>query len=171
MKKLLIGALLTFFSVSSMAVDGYKNIKFGSTFNEIKKLKVCNFQQYYTYKNIRGVTSYSCNDFKFLGKKTTAAIAFIDGKLGKFVIVIEPTGDEVKSILEAMESKYGKPNFNNISANMKPNEKPRIEFANGSIYLTEKEYQGNSEVYITYAKPEFDAEFNKRNKESINSDI
>ena len=90
--------------------DGYEDLKFGMSEEEILEKKVC------TYKKVKDsfVTVYTCKDFLFYGDNTTANFDFINNNLSKISITISEesslkrTGDELKNKYGEASSKSSK---------------------------------------------------------------
>lgn len=61
MKKYLTSVMLFIISLSANAVDGYKDLKFGSTIDEIQSSKTCSFEPLTDYGT--GVKALECSDF------------------------------------------------------------------------------------------------------------
>ncbi|MBV7439026.1 hypothetical protein [Aeromonas sp. sif2416] len=96
-----VAALAISLSMSTYAVDGYKNLKFGMSKNEIKKANICSFKD----ASEDGTDAWQCMDFKF-GDKTTMAFAyFIDNKFQRLGFIVDM--DKALSIAKGLKEKYG----------------------------------------------------------------
>jgi hypothetical protein len=98
----LIGGILLF-NMPLLAVDGYKDLKFGTTKSEILKKSGYNFIK--TPVEQPGVEMYGCQNFTFGNRKVEAAAFFIDNKFLRFVIVAPL--DQVQGIVSSLVEKYG----------------------------------------------------------------
>ncbi|WP_315707772.1 hypothetical protein [Brenneria uluponensis] len=102
LQKNLLAIALPLLSLTASATDGYKNMKFGSSFNTIKQQADCSMTGPDT---IDGMKVYSCKNFEFYDKKTLAMFGFNNDKFVRLAITI--TLDEVPSVVEGLKSKYG----------------------------------------------------------------
>ncbi|HGU9904403.1 TPA: hypothetical protein ACNFPO_004452 [Citrobacter freundii] len=100
-----LGLLLLTFSSVSLAVDGYKNVKFGSSFKQLQNANFCNWKRY-DEKKIPGLDSYYCENFQFGSERTMAMAFFINGQFKRFGIVFD---SDVSAVLNGLQKKYGEP--------------------------------------------------------------
>ncbi|PHM23406.1 hypothetical protein [Xenorhabdus budapestensis] len=106
MKKLVIMLTLGIVSFGAMAVDGYKDAKFGMTEEEFLSKKLCNFEKFEESPRIKEISLYSCSDFLLANKKRGAMAFFLNGKFKRLDIDI---GSYVKPVSKLLEKKYGEP--------------------------------------------------------------
>ncbi|MFZ4221483.1 hypothetical protein [Enterobacter ludwigii] len=135
----LFAAVLLAFSASAMAVDGYKNLKFGMSIKEVLDSHICSFKYYpsndSTYEAIED--DYDCHDFQFGDKKVRAIALFLQGKLSRIGIVID--SDDYNSVLAALRNKYGTgieseyPSKKNL--HLVPNSNYYVSFDNDTVEL------------------------------------
>ncbi|KLU16132.1 MULTISPECIES: hypothetical protein [Xenorhabdus] len=77
MKKLVIMLTLGMVSFGAMAVDGYKDAKFGMIEEEFLSKKLCNFEKFEESPRIKEISLYSCSDFSLANKKRGAMAFFL----------------------------------------------------------------------------------------------
>ena len=161
--KLQIGILCCLLCLSFakplMAVEGYKNLKFGISMEELKKSKFCTFTAVdkTTFKVINVI---SCNDLKFNGKSAVVYFYFIDNKFLRLAIPIVPYNN-VNTILQALIKKYGQMSSSSSSEDYDnyrklPNQEINLDFDNNTIKLR---YYSNSlykkDALLIYTSPLF----------------
>lgn len=105
MKKIAIILGLMISASSAYAVDGYKNIRFGSSIDDVKNAHVCSMKAYKV--DTPGMDSIVCDDFKFSGKKTQAFAIFLNGKFERFAIVLR--NNDTDAVITGLKEKYGTP--------------------------------------------------------------
>lgn len=125
-KIVVIGLILSLTSSLAMAVDGYKDVKFGSSIKEVLDKKWCNWT---AYKNSKpsGLQGYYCTDFKFSGQPTLAIAIFIDGKFERLSIILNR---DITPVISALQKKYGPQS----SSSSKEDSTKAIEHG-GEIYI------------------------------------
>ncbi|WP_140182219.1 hypothetical protein [Providencia stuartii] len=175
MKKLLIGALLTFFSVSSMAVDGYKNIKFGDTVKQVLNSKLCNFEKMPNTSGLKQMSQYGCTDFKFSGKPSLVVATFIDDKFRKLIINVDP---DINPLLNSLMEKYGAPNAMSSQdelnkAQVNSDEYSLfVDFDKGTVSLqVEKSKNKPVMALLIYSDINFDKELSEIKNKNLAEDI
>lgn len=107
LKTIFIGVSLIAVSFTSSAVDGYKNVKFGSGLDTLKAAKLCAWR-HFDENHEKGIDSYYCDNFNFSGVKTVAMSIFIKNSFERFSIVINDNIN-VSALLSSLQQKYGKP--------------------------------------------------------------
>lgn len=175
MKKLLIGVSLTFFSISSMAVDGYKNIKFGDTVKQVLSSRLCNFEKMPNTSGLKQMSLYGCTDFKFSGKPSLAIATFIDDKFRKLLINVDP---DINPLLNSLMEKYGTPNamssqdeLNKAQANS-DEYSLFVDFDKGTVRLqVEKNKNKPAMSLLIYSDIDFDKELNEVKNKNLAEDI
>lgn len=115
MKRYLLSLILAFTATGAMAVDGYKEVKFGSSFEAMRSAGLCDFQIASKQPEHKNIVMYNCLDFQFDGNHTMAAASFIGGKFGKLQIMVD---SPVNSVLEALYKKYGAPSSSSTEEEM-----------------------------------------------------
>lgn len=160
-KTFLLGGALLFFPISALSVEGYSNIKFGSTTQQLLDANLCDFNEFEssTIYSVPGVITYGCRDFVFYGKKTIAIATFIDGKFQQIGIFVNKNS-AIKLVASLWEN-FGKP-----SLFTKKEERNIISRRGGSIYqsfdngtvviqINIDEITKNESMYLFYSSPEF----------------
>lgn len=117
LKKLLL-ILSSFFPFWAFAqgvvLDGYKDLKFGMTYQQISSSKLCSAWEYYQPLN-----SYKCKQFLFNGNNREAS-AYFTGPVFQSIAIdilnysqekkpLQNEMQEVRDILNGLTQKYGKP--------------------------------------------------------------
>ena len=161
------------FSSSAMAVDGYKNLKFGMSKKEVMASKMCSLVK--SLSDHPNTEYYSCDDFLFGGKKTNAGVFFIDGKLMRVAIL--QSIDMVPGLMSQLSQKYGetesdyeKKDFDEIDT--KPNKTLDINFDNKTVTLrlmSDENY--NKRAVVMYSSSDFYNQLAKFQQESIKNDL
>lgn len=113
------------------AVDGFQELKFGMSLNDIKQIRKCEWAK---FKHI--ANSWECKKFEFFGEKTRALVTFNEGKFVKIQIVVPEV--LVEDISKAIPDKYP------ISSEMAVEETKK----KGDIQFTIK-YEENTVSLIT----------------------
>lgn len=175
MKLKLISLGVILFTVSSfaIAVDGYKNVKFGSSFSEFNASKLCSWKKYDKNKT-GGMDSYVCDNFKFSGKNSLAMAFFIDGKFERLAIPIE---ENSMAVIDSLKKKYGEP-----SSSFTAEEFERAQTFGGAINIkfdkdtiilnvTRDPETKQDTTHLVYTSAEYDAMYKKLQEKSIENDI
>lgn len=100
-----LGCLLLIFSSTTLAVDGYKDIKFGSSFKQLQNANLCSWKRF-TGSEVKGFESFYCENFQFGSERTMAMAFFINGQFKRFGIVFD---SDVAAVLNGLHKKYGDP--------------------------------------------------------------
>ncbi|WP_447876851.1 hypothetical protein [Serratia fonticola] len=171
-KQLSLGLALLVVSYSSLGVDGYKGVKFGSSFNDLNSANICSWQE--KKDELKGVNSYYCDDFKFSGKDTIAAAFFINERFERFAIVL---GQDIGAVLEGLKNKYGPPSsmvtLEDIEKYQSQGGSLNIEFDKGTIILnaTRENSSGKEKTLLVYTTTEFESLYNKIRANGLKNDI
>ncbi|HEQ1859971.1 TPA: hypothetical protein VEO38_003557 [Providencia alcalifaciens] len=174
MQKILIGMLLSFFSISALAIDGYKGIKFGSSVKEVLDANICSLKQFPDMEKIPETQEYGCFNLPFGGKNTLGMAFFIDGKFKRFAINVD---DNYVSVLNGLIEKYGKPSSSNtpeeITAASRNGNPVFVRFDNDTIFirLEWNVATGKESALLIYTSHDFDKLMALKNKKSIINDI
>lgn len=110
MKKYLILLVLSFFSLKALAAEGYKDLKFGSSIDEVRQSKLC----LSVWEELSNHV-WRCNQFKFAEQPIKAIIRFADQKLELINLVL--AAHERDRVSQGLRQKYGEPT--QISGNVK----------------------------------------------------
>ncbi len=172
MKKHLL-LMLSIISLSANAVDGYKDLKFGLTIDEIQTSKICNFEPLADYGT--GVKALECSDFKFGEQSVDAAALFINNKFLRFVI--EADVEYSEAIARQLKDKYGSPSSQSPqsdfdSVDRHPNRSAFIAFDNNTVYLEIESDDNNTQsLMLIYTSPVYDRLLLKNQHQSISNDL
>lgn len=107
-KNYLLGAAVAgsvLFANTALAVDGYKNLKFGMSKQEVLNQNLCTMLE--DGIDEQGVETLYCEDLKFGPDITEAAAFFIDGKFLR--IAISASLDRAEGLMNGLTQKYGRP--------------------------------------------------------------
>lgn len=161
------------FSGSAMAVDGYKNLKFGMSKKEVLASKSCSFEQ--TPSDRPGVETYVCDNLKFGGQKSPAAAYFINGKFYR-IAIIQPI-DSATIILKQLLQKYGDPIQRPDDQLLqdiynKPNIQADIIFDNRTVALRlTSDANYNKQALVIYTSLDYEDLLTKSQQESMSNDL
>lgn len=86
------------------ATEGYKDIKFGMTMEQVQKSQFCQSKWQVASPDI-----YICDSYPFFSGNTTAAVNFINKKVHSISLVMEPK--LAKELIANLHKKYGQPFF------------------------------------------------------------
>lgn len=104
MKRFFLVLVLALATSPAMAIDGYKNMKFGMNKKEALKNQPCTLVSIPSYPS-EVEEQYYCKDLPFAGKMTKGSAFFVRGEFLRFSILMTPT-DTVAST-KALIGKYG----------------------------------------------------------------
>jgi hypothetical protein len=158
---------------SAHAVEGYKELKFGISLNDVLESNICTLEE--NFSGQVGVQYYGCYDFPFSGTHVEAAAFFIDGKFLRFAIV--PSIDIIQSLSAGLAKKYGPPSSMSTQAELQavdklPNRAAFIAFDSNTVYLRlmSDAYYSQTALLI-YTDSRYDGSLMKKQKESMSSDL
>lgn len=167
--KLALAGIALAISTSSFAVDGYKDLKFGMSFSQVKKSKLCEKGWLELKKDL----NYACFTFKF-GKGTTTAVAFfIDNKLERIAISID---GQVAGIGEGLLKKYGTPSSATegfpADGNVPPDSTWDVRFDHDTVvYRLVSDSNGKVSPYLVYTTPNLEKKVLEKEKQKISNDL
>jgi hypothetical protein len=143
MKKLMsfIGLLLPFV-VQAAPVDGYKDLKFGMTLEQVKDSPLCESKWIY----VKDINTWGCARFKFGDVYVTGGAMFIDSKLARVALKI-PESHMVNTYLKLIE-KYGEPDQSKQPEIIGETVRSDLLFADGTILY--RNSIGSNKVIITH---------------------
>lgn len=160
---LILSSFFPFLSFAqSVALDGYKDLKFGMTYQQISNSKLCSSWEYYQPLN-----SYKCKQFLFNGSPREAN-AYFNGQAFNSIAIdilsynqerkpLPHEVQEVKDILNGLAQKYGNPTKlvcgadyerANQACNVDFTDHWMVEFLNGQIRLV---HSLNQWVLLVYS--------------------
>lgn len=159
--------------LSISAVDGYKNLKFGMTKNQILQCNVCSFTE--ANSGQVGVEYLSCPDFAFGDSFVTAGAFFINNEFLRFMII--PSVDMVSSLASGLINKYGPVSAQSTQYELEavdkyPNKSAFLAFDNNTVILkviSDQNYIQN--VLLLYTSLKYDVLLLKGQKRSIGNDL
>lgn len=173
MKKYLAGLLLAMIATGAAAVDGYKGVKFGSSFDDLQSAKLCDFERASRQPNNKNVVLFNCLNFQFADSNTMAAASFIDDKFSRLVIVVD--NGSIQSLYGALSEKYGEPSFFSSSVDvqksMTTGEPVYIKFDNDTVIIKVEKVNGIEVATLIYSAPDFDQKISEFQKNKISDDI
>lgn len=165
--------IVSFTSTHVLAVDGYKEMKFGMSLNEILARTDCSFKE--EESDLPGLQSIVCDDFKFGGSKVPSAMYLVNGQFLR--IAIEPPVELVDGILAGLMKKYGDPSFKSPEEDFKAvdqyaNRKAELGWDNGTVFLQFYSDQlSNQGLLLLYTSPEFDKQMLLNQEQSFGDDL
>jgi hypothetical protein len=120
----------------TFAVDGYKDLKFGESYEEIdSKKKPCDWIKS-GWNHEFGLLEATCKDLKFASHRIPAYFAFLDNQLHLVILTIPLS--MAKVAVDSLTGKYGKPEFASPTEDFKkvdttPNSKAIISWKSATI--------------------------------------
>ncbi len=102
--KIAIAVAMACASFQASAVDGYKDLQFGMSVEDVLKHQPCSLTE--VVSPIPQATAYGCDDLQFGGNATEGVAFFVKGKFLRFAI--EVPNEAALSTLDALKKKYGK---------------------------------------------------------------
>jgi hypothetical protein len=173
MKRCFLAVIAMIATSQAMAVDGYKDMKFGMSKAEIIKMKPC--AMYKGNGAPEGAESLECDDFKFGGKKVGAGFFFIDGKFERIGIMLD--ADKTLGVATSLRDKYGDPSSASTKKQLEavdttPGANAFIAFDDDTIYLRMMTDEAmNQAAILIYTSKSYDDKLVKKHASSIDSDI
>lgn len=161
------------FTAPALAVDGYKNLKFGMTVKEVATSDICTFRPAQAPQ--AGVTQLNCHDFAFGDHTTSAAAFFIDAKFLRFGFEVPMA--MATELVEMLADKYGPPSFSPSNESLVaietiPNSSVFVGFDNDTVLLTffSDEFLIQSASLI-YTSPDYNVLLRNKIKTSVSNDL
>lgn len=150
MHRLGFGILLAALTMPVMAVDGYKNLKFGMSPKEVKNTRTCHFGPLETDDN--QLQHMSCMDFKFSGGMTFGQTLFIDNKLVRVGIMLKDE-NQLTSVIKGISNKYGEPSTKMrkedfMAVTKMPNQTADVGFDNDTVMIRLTSDANNNQTYL-----------------------
>lgn len=143
MKKIIaLTALLFPLLGQAVPVDGYKDLKFGMTLEQVKESSLCESKWIY----VKDINTWGCNRFKFGDIYVTAGTMFVDAKLARVALKI-PNSHMADIYLKLVE-KYGKPDQSKQPEIIGETVRADLLFADGTVLY--RNSVGNNKVIITH---------------------
>ena len=168
-------AVFMFLSAGGYAVDGYKDIKFGISIDQLERLKVCNLSNDPT-QSTQFLKVYVCPDFKFNSSKTYAGFHFVDGKLLRMGINLGTEKDEFITVLNALSEKYGKPTLTSPMSYIDEfvvGKRDKVDFGWDGETVILRMFRNDAEknVMVIYTSSSYDSEVMKLKTKSMKNDL
>lgn len=174
MKKIMLITLMLIFPATGWAVDGYKNLKFGSKKETVTKNKLCHFVEVPPDEGDI-IERLQCNNFKFNGASTIAGAYFIEGKFMRFAFQVPSA--QFETTLEALIDKYGRATSQASTEELRaveryPNRSASYSFDKDTIMLTyESDENGELSVGIIYSSPNYMSLYKKKSKAGMKDSL
>lgn len=152
MKKYLLGIVLALTAAGAMAVDGYKEVKFGASYQAVKASKICNLKE---TASRNAFSFYSCNDFSFNNEKTTATFEFINNK---FYRVLIHTNLYPEVLINSLTEKYGEPvspDNSKAKESLAKGNTVHVYFDNNTVILGVQLVNGKPKTFLMYQSPDY----------------
>lgn len=174
MKRYYVLAVMILLSAGhAMAVDGYKNMKFGMSKQEIINLKPCAL--YKGDSAPKGAENLECDDFPFGGDDTSAGFFFIDGKLERVALVLGI--DEALGLATSLKNKYGLPSSSSTKQQLAatdttPGASAFIAFDSNTVILNLiSDDQMNRAAILIYTSNNYEKKIAKKQAIDVDGDI
>lgn len=173
--KLITTIILILTFSQAYAVDGYKNLKFGMSKDEVRKSGICTFKDGIPGKKMPFIKNINCSDFKFKGADTFASAYFIDGKFLRIAIDVDI--NDFSAIIDLIKKKYGPPSSSLTGSGIekelnKPDNSIWIGFDKGTVnILLTTNNRLKITAYLIYNSPDYDNLVTSYKKKSIEDDI
>lgn len=172
-KKLITFILGLFLSTPVIAVDGYKNLKFGMSKKQIIETQICDLEK--TNSDVQGVEIYTCNNFKFGGETVEAGAFFINNKFLRFYIT--PSMNVAIGLGQGLTDKYGTPSssstpeeFNKIDST--PNAIVYLGFDRNTVVLRIMSDENTIQsAFLLYTASNYEKVLGEMQKKSLSNDL
>lgn len=157
----------------AMAVDGYKDMKFGMSKQEIIKIKPCAL--YKGNSAPKGAENLECDDLQFGGDDTNAGFFFIDGKLERVALILD--FDKALGLATSLKDKYGLPSSSSTQKQIAaldttPGSSAFLAFDSDTVILNLlSDDQMNRAAILIYTSKNYDRKIAEKQAKAINSDI
>lgn len=157
----------------AMAVDGYKNLKFGMTKKQVIDSGICKFRTSAPIGN--GIEYMDCTDFEFGGDHVGAGAYMVNDIFLRFAIMLPI--EKYQSITEAVINKYGSPSSMSSEEELKaidkfPNREAFVAFDKDTVYLKlSSNGIGVPSIILIYTSPKYDAHLFESQRQSVKDDI
>ncbi|WP_314140407.1 hypothetical protein [Buttiauxella noackiae] len=157
-KSIVFGLSMMMVTFSSLAVDGYKNVKFGTPLKTLQDAGWCSWKKY-NDTNIKGMDSYTCSNFKFSGADTLAMAFFLNGKFQRLAISVNNGIDALSS---SLVKKYGEPSSRFTQSEIESVQSNggtiSVKFDNDTVILAvSRDVKNNSELtQLIYSSVDYD---------------
>jgi hypothetical protein len=151
-----------FFAFSALGVDGYQDLKFGISYQQLSAKKKCSL-----IKDMSNSTSamhvYSCTNFRMTSEKTISAVFyFIDGKLLRIGLVVGDSAEDFAAYAGALSNKYGQPSRRPASLEISlfdqgKSESVDVGWDNDTVLLRQFRDGLDQFTMVIYSSPSYDA--------------
>ena len=172
-----IGLISSVFSMSSIAVDGYKELKFGMTTEQVLNSGICTFDSLTKFVEPDFVEIAPCTDFQFGGESVLAEAYFINGEFLRFGIYVRAAADMVQSLMKSLTNKYGAPSTmpskdEILAVDTLPNRNAYIGFDKDTVFLGFQSDENYSQIVILiYTSPKYEILLISNQEKLLDSDI
>jgi hypothetical protein len=127
---------LLFYTSKSFAVDGYQNITFGMTAEEVLSSDICSFEK--QPQPVDGADFYACFDFDFNGQQVEAGFFTVNEEFQRFYF--EVPIDSAVAVLNSLTSRFGQYSSNSTREEFEavdriPNRQAFYGFDNDTVFL------------------------------------
>lgn len=174
-KTIALGFSLLLASSTVFAIDGYKGAKFGASFEDFKKAKLCTWKKY-DKDNTKGMQTYYCEDFSFSGNNELAFSFFINGGFKRLAISLDKAVD-ISIIIEGLKKKYGEPSSSFTAEDVdyvkKHGGSLDMKFDNDTIIIGVKREPGTMQdsSMLTYSSPDYFKLLGELDKKNLDGDL
>jgi hypothetical protein len=174
MKHLLLAVAVIFALIapSALAIDGYKDFKFGMSAKDVEKAAKIPLTR---VEQDNGVTLYQGKKFPFGGNDVDIAFFFIGGKLLR--VAFELPHDVAISTLDALKEKYGEPSSSSEKKTFddvdnKPNTQAFIAFDHDTVvWKVVSDESSQQTAMVIYTSADYDKLLGQSQKKSMKDDL
>lgn len=142
--------------VQASKIDGWKNIKFGITFDQLKAMNVCHLAS----QQKDGIaTAHLCFDLPFDGDKIGASFIFIKGRLLRIVLMAGQGENRAAALGATLKSKYGKPEADRSTIRefeLHQRRSADVNWADGQVTLRMSHSSTGIMSLVMYSDPSYD---------------
>lgn len=145
----------------AFAVDGYRDIKFGIDYKQLKKLNKCSLAIDPT-QTTKQVKVYSCSDFKFGDQVVSALFYLIDGKLLRIALMIGDSSEDFLAYLDALSKKFGAASRRPASAELAAFDQGKsdlvdVAWDNNTVLLRQYREDSSQATFLIYTSPQYES--------------
>lgn len=161
-------------SISALALDGYREFKFGIDSKKLTSMKKCSVSKLLSEDE---TAIYVCTDLIVGGKKSAAGFYFLHDKLARVTIIVGNTESDFVTTLTALKEKYGPkyvaPNELEVQAfDIGRRSELYVEWEKENVSLSiKREMIGAIIVQVTYSVNDYNSIYEKIKSKAIKNDL
>lgn len=172
MKRLCLASLAIMLSQPVIAVDGYKDLKFGMTKEQVIATKVCDMQ---TGEDTGAIAVLFCENLQFGGGSVETSFYFINEKLEGLTLYVGV--DNFVGLATSLGKKYGKPSSSSTRKEFQivdtiANSAAFIAFAGNTVRLSvTSDEHAEQDATLSYVSDTYAQKLAKAQAEGVKDDI